>query len=368
MNLKEIQERLSAIAEELKGENADVTALRKEFEELKEKREKLLKDKEDREALLSDIVKGSGEVVKGFEKEERSEVVFNIDSKEYRSAYWKNLAGEELTDIEERAFIHTTENTPNALPSATLSEIWGLIAEQYAILGDIDLRRTGVEIEIIKHTSIVAGDAAKVAEGVANDDEQNTFVKVKLSGEMFSKHIDLSYKMAKMGARQLEEYLKSEIVERLGKAMNDYVVAQIEDGVVADNKIDVTGDLAYDNLTNALSKVKGKGTNKIYANATMIWTALAGIKDTTGRPLFVPSMDKGVAGYILGAEVREDNSVADTKIMLGKPKSVIGNMVTDIFVEDDKDIKKGVFTFAGHALFDAALIYDTAFAVLTIGV
>ena len=110
--------------------------------------------------------------------------------------------------------------------------------EQHPILQDIQILRTGTVLSIVKHVSIDEGDAKAVAEGVANDDEKNTFVNVSLTGKDFSKHVDFSYRLGKMAIPAFEEYLVKEIGNRIGSAMADDIVAQIKSDMNAGNKVE----------------------------------------------------------------------------------------------------------------------------------
>ena len=116
------------------------------------------------------------------------------DSKAYHDAFFKHLLGrdDDMTQLENAAFTHTTTTTAAVLPTTMLNKIWDLISGQHAILGDVTIYRTGTILEIVKHTAIAKGAAKKVNENAANDDEQNTFVKVTLSGHDVSKHVNIS--------------------------------------------------------------------------------------------------------------------------------------------------------------------------------
>lgn len=140
---------------------------------------------------------------------------------EYRNAFLKHLAGRdaEMTELENAAFVHTTTTTSQPLPTTMLDQIWDLVSGEHSIMGDVNVYRTGTIMEVVKHTAIVQGAAAKKAEGTANDDEQNTFVKVTLSGNDFVKHVDISYAMEKMSIDALENYLITEIARGIGGAM-----------------------------------------------------------------------------------------------------------------------------------------------------
>lgn len=292
---------------------------------------------------------------------------FTKASPEYRSAFFKKLAGETLSEIEERAFTSTTANFGGALPVETVKQIISNIEEEHPILRDITLYRSGTILEVTLHNAIAAGDAAVVNQGVANADEENTWAKVTLSGKDFAKSVEISYALSKMNGQALEAYLVQEISERLGAALAKDVVTQVVADTHADNKktsaaVKVTTFVELNGLFALLKQAKGKA---VYCNEFTLYSYLTSIVDTTGRPVFQPSMQDGVAGMLLGSPVKVEDAVADNIFLIGAPKKVIGNMVQDIMIESDRDIKRHVDIFSGYARFECKLTNAKSFVVFT---
>lgn len=370
--IEEIEKRMSVIKTELNEETADLDALQKEVTDLKEERKAIEAKVEQRKALVNEVAHSEGlPVIKQFKEERVNQMdkVFTTASPEYRSAFFKRLAEEELSDIEQRAYTHTTANTGDVLPAETIQGIWNLVEEQHSILGDITLYRTGTIIEIVKHTAIVAGDAAIVSEATAGTDEQNTFVKVTLSGKDFSKHVEISYALGRMNGVALEQYLQAEIADRIGYALADEVVAQLGTDMDATNKALTTAAanvVAWADLVKAFGSIKNAGAVTVYVNNSTLYNRLVSIVDDVKRPIFQPSMQAGAQGVLLGAQVKVEESLADDVILVGDAKKVIGNMIQDITIETDKDIKRHVDIFAGYARFECALVAPKAFAKLTV--
>ena len=203
-------------------------------------------------------------------------------------------------------------------------------------------------------------------EGAANDDEKNTLVKVTLSGHDFSKHVDLSYAEAEMSIDALESYLVNEIATSIGEAMAEDVVTTIGTGVAAANK--VTGkaaQLTYAEIAAAFGKLKRVGNCVAYMQRGTLFNQLVSMVDTTGRPIFQPTAQAGAMGTLLGATIKIEDAVADGTILVGDPKKVLYNMVHDIMIETTKDIKHHVYTYAGYARGEGALVDDVAFVQLT---
>lgn len=199
MCLADIEARKSEITTEMEKDGADLDALTEEVRKLNERKSEIEKREKLRKDIASGIIGEKSPLGRG-KPEEHEERVYNAESPEYRTAFFKNLLGknEEMTKEERAAFVHTTGNTTSPLPTTTLNRIWDLVSTEHHIMEDISIYRTGTSIDVIKHTAITQGKAKKVTENTANDDEQNTFAKVTLSGNDFSKHIDISYAMQRM--------------------------------------------------------------------------------------------------------------------------------------------------------------------------
>lgn len=368
MNRKEeIESRLSAISAEIDNDGANIDALTEEVRSLKEELRQINEAAEKRRKLRDEVSNGSGEVVRQFGQHTEART-YGAGSKEYRNAFLKNLLGLDMTSEERAAFVHTTANTAAVLPTTMLDSIWDLVSKRHAIMGDITIYRTGTILEVVKHTAIAQGAAKTVAENVANDDEQNTFVKVTLSGKDFSKHVDISYAMERMSVDALERYLIDEISASLGDAMADDVITQIGTDMARGNKVNSAANsaLTFKELAALFGKLKRVSAVTVYATRATIYNYLVGMVDTTGRPIFQSAAQAGQEGFILGAQIKVEDSVADNVVLVGDARRVVYNMTQDIMIESDKDIKKHVTTYSGYARGSGALIDPDSFAQLTI--
>lgn len=366
--MEEIEARLSAIANEIDRDGADIDALGDEVKALKEEKRQLAQNMEKRAQLRKDVAAGEGEMVKRFSAQAEQKPSYTAASPEYRSAFLKNLLGQELTREERAAFVATTANTAAVLPTTMLNQIWDLVSTQHAIMGDITIYRTGTILEVVKHTAIAQGKAKKVAENAANDDEQNTFVKVTLSGNDFSKHVDITYAMSAMSMDALEQYLVNEIANSLGQAMAEDVVAQIGNDMNAANKVTTAAvkTVTFAEIAQLFGKLKRVGNVVAYMTRATLYNYLVALSDASGKPIYQTNAQEGALGAILGATVKIEDAVADNVILVGDPGKVVYNMIQDVMIESDKDIKKHVITYSGYARGSGALIDDVAFAQLSV--
>jgi HK97 family phage major capsid protein len=291
----------------------------------------------------------------------------------YKQAFFNTLLGKELTVEQKNAFVHTT-GLPDAkslpIPTETLNEIWSLISEEHAITKDIRKIFSKAVIEIPKHTAVVAGAATTVNEGAANADEQNTFTSVTLSGKDFSKTIDISYAALSMTIEAFEAYLKQEIAEGISSALADDVFAQIDTDIADANKLETAavGTMTYADIAGAFAKLKGVTNSKVavYATRATVYNYLATLEDTEGHLIFQPNANAEIQGYLLGAPVKFDDSVAANRLYIGDATKIPYNVVQDIMVEQDRNIKTHVVTYSGYARMQGALVVPTAFSRLTV--
>ena len=308
-------------------------------------------------------------------KEDRK-MNYTVSSPEYRAAFLKTLRGDELNQEERSAYVATTgDTTANShgagllVPTEMLNNIWSLIAEQHAILGDITLYRTNTYLSIPVHTAIAQGDATAVSENAANDDEINNFMTVTLHGRDYSKTVKISYAMAQMSIDALEAYLTNEIASRLGAAMaRDTITGILTDYYTTDNTVvALNSTLTYGNVAAAFGVLKNaNGAAVVYGTNKTIYTRLATLEDTEGHLIFQPDATAGIQGRLLGAPVKVEDGLADDVLLIGYPKNVVGNVVQDVMVETDRDISKHVIIYSGYARYESKLIAPKSFAKITV--
>ena len=344
--------------------DSELDEIKSNLDRLDARKKELEKSAERREQLRA-RVQQSGTTVRTFHEQTQERREYNDTSPEYRNAFLKNLLGRELSTEERAAFVHTTQNTPNVLPRTMLNNIWSMIEEQHSIMQDITIYRTGTILELVKHTAIVQGDAKVVDEAAANDDEQNTFVKVTLTGKDYSKHVDISYRMAKMSIDSLETYLVNEIAERIGAAMARDVISKIISSMDSGNKTTPTG-FDYADAVDLFALPKRANNVTVYGRRETVFKHLVGMVDTAGRPIFQGTAQEGARGTLLGAAIKFEDAVPANVLLIGDPKRFVFNMVQDIMLETDRDIKTHVITHSGYACGEGELVDTGSFAMATI--
>lgn len=305
------------------------------------------------------------------------EKVYDASSVEYKNAFLKHISGrdDQMTKMENAAFVHTTSNTPDVLPTTMLNQIWDLVSKNHVIAGDITQYKTGTILEVVKHTAIVKGAAGTVNENAAPaNDEQNTFVKVTLSGKDFAKTVEISYAEAEMSIEALEGYLVQEIATSMGEAIADDIIATLKatgagtNGIATGNRVETktANKMVFADIAGAFALVKRANNMTVYCTRATLFNRLAQLEDTAGHLIYQPSATVGVPGTLLGAPVKIEDSLVDDEILIGDPKRIVSNVINDIMVETDKDIKVHKYIYSGYARMECALVDPESMALLTV--
>ena len=351
--------------EEAEAKKAEIESLEASFQAEKEQQA------EENAIHMDNTVQANFQAEQTLGEENKTmEKIYDASSIEYRNAFLKHISGrdDQMTKMENEAFVHTTQNTPNVLPTTMVDQIWDLVSKNHVIVGDVTTYRTSTILEVVKHTAIVQGAAAVKNEGVANDDEKNTFVKVTLSGKDFVKSVEISYAEAKMSIDALEAYLIQEISSNIGEAIANDMVSTIEGSIDNDNKFNAatSGTLVFADVTKAFGKLKRNAKTVVYCSQATLFNYIVGMTNSAGQLIYQANANEGANGFLLGAAVKIEESVADGKILLGDPKKVVNNVVQDLMVETDKDIKAHKYIYSGYERSECALIDTVAFAEITI--
>lgn len=338
MTLQEVEAREAEIMS-LEGTTSEdeTQALFEEMKELQERKAELA-DIEKRAQQAEAVNHGAG--IKVDETEEREEKhMFNRESAEYRDAFYAMLQG--TATEEQRSTLATVAVDGLQIPKTLDDKIWDNIHTEHPILADIDTKVTGVILEVNKHTAITDGAAAAQDEGDANDPEDNTWVKVTLVGQDYSKTAYLSYAAAKMSQGALEDYLAEEIAADLGEALATDVFAQVKSDIgAAAVTVAASTPLAYTDLMAGFAAVTRGSNLKIYCSRANKYSEIYGMVDQNDQPI----VREGVA---LGADIVED-AAAGSEIYILDPKKFVLNVVQPVLIESERDIKTHTIAISGY--------------------
>jgi HK97 family phage major capsid protein len=365
MRIDEINTRLAAIQGEIDAATGEaLTALEQEVEQLTAERQQIQNEVQTRQQLRANIAAGivTGEIIENQEENEMENRTFTIASEEYRSAFLRHLRGEDMSEIERRAFTFLTTNTTAPLPEVMQNRIIDLIGEAHPIVADVYRMDSNTAITIPVAKSIAA-DAGKTAENAASNELEITFDNVNLSGEDYTANVKLSYKMRNMAIPAFEDYIVSQIAARLGSKIAAEIVANIKAGMAAANKV-ATG-VSYANICAGFGELKRVGTVVVYGTRKGVYNKLVGMVDGNKRPIFQQAITAGAAGALLGATIKFEDAIGDDELLIGDPKKYIQNVVAPVVIETDKDLDNHTVVYSGYTCQEGVLTDDKAFALVS---
>ena len=361
--ISEIQARLAAINAELDTASGEaLSALETESRSLLEELDGIKGEIAARQALRQSIADGAGTIIEKQEEKPMEERTFTLASEEYRSAFLKNLRGEEMNDAEKRAFTFMTTNTTQPLPEVMQNRIIDLIGEAHPIVADVYRMdsNTAINIPVAK---TIAADAGKSAEGAAANELEITFDNITLAGDDYTANVTLSYKMQNMAIAAFEDYIVSQIAARLGAVLAADIVANIKAQMNEANK--VSGGVSYANLCEGIGALKRVGTVVVYGTRKGVYNKLVGMVDSQKRPIFQQSINAGAAGALLGCTIKFEDALADDELLIGDAKKYIQNVVAPVVIESDKDLKNHTVVYSGYTCQEGVLSDDKAFSLVS---
>ena len=366
MRIDEINARLTEIRgliDTATGE--ELTALEQEVTNLTAERQQIENEAQTRQQMRDSIAAGltSGTTIENHEEENNMENrTFTLESEEYRSAFLRHLRGEDMSEVETRAFTFLTSNTAAPLPTVMQNRIIDLIGEAHPIVADVYTMNSNTAITIPVAKSITA-DAGATEEGGASNELEIKFEDINLSGDDYTANVKLSYKMVRMAIPAFEDYLVAQIAARLGSKLAAAIVANIKAGIADENT--VASGVNYANLCAGFGELKRVGTVVVYGTRKGVYNKLVGMVDGNKRPIFQSSINAGAAGALLGATIKFEDAIGDTELLIGDPSKYLQNVVAPIIIEQAKDLDTHKVVYSGYTCQQGTLTDDKAFAVVS---
>jgi HK97 family phage major capsid protein len=319
----EIRELLSSDAEiDMESIDTELRALETEKSEI-EKRQALAQQINVGQIEATPIIKPQVEE-RGVEKMEREQI---LASAEYRSAFFKNLQGKSLSDVEQRALTTASGSAGGAVPTQTLNQIIDKLRQTSALYNFITVSFVPGNLSfVVANAKNAAQWKAEGSNGTAQDD---TVVTVTLGGYEIIKLVEISAAASAMTIDAFESYISAEIGRQLSIAFENAIVngdgSGEPTGILAgitwnsDNTSDYTTSLGYDDLVDALALLPTMYHQSavFVMNRKSLFGGLRKIKASDGQPIFTYNPQDRAAMAILGYPVVLNDYVPDDTILLG---------------------------------------------------
>lgn len=367
MDLEQIKSRKIELRSELESNiNCDLDKIETELRSLEETEEKLVRRKEICERLSNSTITGNI-VEKPIGNVETRE--YGIDSKEYRSAFFKNLAGVELNEIEKRAMTTGMSSAGVSVPTVTLNKIYEKIQNGSITYGLVTVShlRGNVSIPIEKSTS----DVERKGEGEDGSIQEDTIEDLKLGAKKYIKLVKLTCELENTAIDALEDYIVRKLSKKLMLAFDSDIING--DGVNGAKGIlkTITGKTTSGaswtlkdilKLFSSIPAIARKSATLMMSTNTLYNDILA-ISDANDRPIFDVTQNK-----VLGRVVEECDDVPDGTIIFGDFSEYMFNWSKDAELSKSKEaaFASGDSVYRILALADGGLADLGAMAVMSL--
>lgn len=227
MTLDQIEERKSAIVEELEADGADLNALEAEMKGLNAELEERAATESKKAEIRAAVAAGAGEIVKKVEREERTDMKTNEQvraSQEYLDAFAKFIVTE--NDAECRSLL--TENVSGSVPVPSIvDDIIRTAWDNDELISRV--RKTYVRGNLKVPFEKSATGAYVHTEGTTAPTEESLELGiVSLIAKNIKKYIYVSDEAIAQGGETLVRYIYDEITYQITKELAALVVNDIK--------------------------------------------------------------------------------------------------------------------------------------------
>jgi len=372
---------------------ADIEALNIELRGIKEARENI----ELRSAGTPAAQQGLNVITGMNAQQQQGGVTFGdnvLETKEYRSAFYKTLLGQQLSPVEKAAFdagmkeaekrqdaFTSSTDAIKVIPTTTLNEI----IEKARKMGGLmpECRAFNMPTKIAIPVTSPSDKAAWHIEGAAVDAEKVVPDSVVFDGYEIMKVFAISAKARKMSIAAFESYLVNELSACVMDTIADAIINGTGSGQgtglltgitwatsgTGKNTVEAaaTGITYADTVATVAMLKRGysKGAKWVMNNATL-YNVFYGMVDNNKRPIFIADPKSEEVGKILGFEVVIDDNMPDDTAILGNFQYMGYNLPEGIVIETSREssFRKGLIDYRAMAIADCKPILPDAFVKL----
>ncbi|MGO5053580.1 phage major capsid protein [Lachnospiraceae bacterium LCP25S3_G4] len=366
--LKEIETRLSSIKAELEIEGADISALSTETDVLLEERTNLMKEIETRKATLERVAQIQLEKGEPIVKEEKR--TFEIESKEYRNAWLKNIRKMELTDAEKRALTTGTSSAGSVVPTTTSNKIIDKVKQYCPMLDKIELLHIAGSVTVPAEGTTT--DAALHTEGASITGDEDTLSNVTLNGFEITKLVTISKSVETMSIDAFENWLTNKIARKVADKINALIISgtgtnqpQGANAIIWDNTNSVTvakaASLTEANVTTVVSLMNGGYLTDAewYMSSSTFFSDFYQLMNNSKNNVVT---ETNGTYRVMGKVVNFDDRVTAHEAILGDfYRGYLGNLQEDVTLTSQFVVRENSFDFLGCAIFDGKVQAKEAF-------
>lgn len=284
---------------------------------------------------------------------------FGLDSKEYRSAFYKKLSGAELNDFEKRAMTTNANSAGSAVPTQTLNKILEKIESDSIVYGLVSVSHLRGTVSLPLEG--VTNDVERLAEGSDGTVKDDTLKNIVLGAKKYIKLVRLTCELEATSIDALENYIVNKLTKKLTQAFDHDIIdgtgVNSATGIlktITPIETSASDVLAYDDVCDLFAELSAaaKKNATLMMSTNTLYKRVKKIKDENKSPIFDVTSNK-----VLGREIVECDDVPDGVIIFGDFSEYQFNWNKDIEITKSGEaaFASGDTVFRGLALADGKL-------------
>lgn len=375
--IKELNERRAAVVAQMKALTT-AAEQRSDASLTAEEREAFNKLIEERDGIDADL-----RVFEAMEAEDKRSASAKLAERKADNnaeleerAFMKYVANKELT-AEERTAL-TMSNSGVIVPNSIQQDVLIGLQGTYGILSAIDLKYTDDSATMTFPYIISSMTLQKVTVGSTTSEGEAQWKGLQLTANDFKlPTIPVSRTLLLAGGVDARAALVQLFTELIGAGLSSKIISTGDNtndfkailGTVKSATATATNAIAYNDLVNVMAKVKAP-FNQIgrasFVMSSATKTALVGLVDKNGRPLYIESMAAGVPDKLFGHPVVIDDAMPEIAaqanvILFGDMKAYKARIVRGIEVatyDESKYREQGCVGMQAFVTGDGRLMYE----------
>jgi HK97 family phage major capsid protein len=304
---------------------------------------------------------------------------------EYRTAFFKSLLGQELTEGESRAMtaakaekradaFNTLSNSAAVIPTQTLNEVISQARPTNALFNEIRLFTVPANLSVPVGTP---GDPAQWhIEGSAVDRKNVTTAAVTFNAYELIKVLSMSAAVKRMSVPAFESYITRELSASVADAIGAAIVSGtgtgqptgILSGITWNDTNSITGQISPNALIRLIAMLPAgyAGGAKYAMSHATLYGKVYPLMSTTGEFIFADTETGGVSRLFGFPIVLDDNLPAGT-VLFGNFKYYGVNVPESVAIEVSREsgFTSGLIDFRALCIADGKPIVPGAFVKLT---
>ena len=306
---------------------------------------------------------------------------------EYRSAFFKNLLGKELTEGENRAFaaaraekradsFNTLSNSAAVVPTQTLNEVIKQARDTNGLFNEVRIFNVPSNLSVPVGTPTDA--ASWHTEGAAVDRSNVASTAVTFTGRELIKVLSMSAAVKRMELKAFERYITDELKNSVADAVGAAIVSGSGNGqptgilsgiTWTDANTVSTTALTADNLLAAVAKMPAgyAGGAKFAMSTATLFGQVYTLKDGNERYLFTDPAAGGVR-RLFGFEIVIDDNIPAGTVLFGNFRYYGVNIPEVVAVEVSREsgFTSGLIDFRALCIADGKPIVPDAFVKIEV--